>query len=524
MDSAVTRAFWAGDGPYEDDRWDIRREAALLAAGLGVSEYDSDTRTLYMDAAAADHHGVVVPPHGQLSADAWLTLFTPEDQQDLLQALDGGIPAGVNLRLAVRLQSVDPKDERVLELIFRQTSTPGRYTCVSRDVTTERSREEMRRQKLAAERANQAKSDFMSQVSHELRTPLNAILGFAQLMAMDQDTPLPTTHRDRLDVLQHSARRLLGLIDQLLQIGRIEQGKRTLKPKSVEVRVVAKRCIDALHLMALERRIDVSLEIDESQQATVRADPEALEQVLTNLLSNAIKYNRERGRVRIRFVAEGEGRITIDDTGKGFTDSQLGRLFEPFNRLAAARTQVPGTGLGLVITKQLVQAMGGKLEVASEAGKGSRFTVSLPLGRRVRNAVSETMPLDLPSQWDTGMRYSVLYIEDDEINQVLMDQVFSTQPDWDLHTASNGAEGISLARRQQPQLVLLDMNLPDMTGAEVFKHLKADPRTRHIPCVAVSADALPDQIARAQEAGFEDYWTKPLDLLLTVGRLKSLLR
>jgi CheY-like chemotaxis protein len=364
----------------------------------------------------------------------------------------------------------------------------------------------------------------MSQVSHELRTPLNAILGFAQLMAMDHARPLDAAHQERLQMIQHSGRRLLGLIDQLLQVTQIEQGKRALRAKSVNVHALVKRCIDALQIMALERGVDIEVDVERPERSAVRADPDALEQVLANLLSNAIKYNREHGRVRIGFRACEAGELSVEDTGKGLSESQLGRLFEPFNRLDAAKSPVPGTGLGLVITKQLVETMGGRLEVRSKLGEGSRFAVLLPLARRSREPSGGTLPLEFPSQWDSGREYSVLYIEDDEVNQVLMEQVFSTQADWRLHCASSGTEGLTAAVRQRPDVILLDINLPDMPGVEVFQRLKADPRTSQIPCVAVSADALPSQVSRLHALGFEDYWTKPLDVPVTIGKLKRLLR
>jgi CheY-like chemotaxis protein len=366
----------------------------------------------------------------------------------------------------------------------------------------------------------------MSQVSHELRTPLNAILGFAQLMAMDQARPLDAAHQERLQVVQHSGRRLLGLIDQLLEVTRIEQGKRALRAKSVNMHALVKRCVDALQIMALERGVDIEVDVDVERpdRSAVRADPDALEQVLANLLSNAIKYNRQHGRVRISFRAGEAGELSVEDTGKGLSESQLGRLFEPFNRLDAEKSPVPGTGLGLVITKQLVETMGGRLEVRSKLGHGSRFAVLLPLARRSRDPSGGTLRLEFPSQWDTGREYSVLYIEDDEINQVLMEQVFSTQPDWRLHCAGSGTEGLTAAVREHPDVILLDINLPDIPGTEVFRRLQADPRTRVIPCVAVSADALPSQVSRLHALGFEDYWTKPLDLPATIGKLKRLLR
>jgi CheY-like chemotaxis protein/two-component sensor histidine kinase len=325
-------------------------------------------------------------------------------------------------------------------------------------------------------------------------------------------------------VLQQSGQRLLGLIDQLLQIARIERGKTALRRKSINVLSVVQRCANAVDVLAQHKGIEIEIDAEGAEDMSVRADPDALDQVITNLLSNAIKYNRDNGRVRVRVRGGDDGVITVDDTGTGLSDSQLGRLFEPFNRLSAAKSGIQGTGLGLVITRKLVQAMGGKLDVWSQLGKGSRFQVHLPLGKRVRQRETHTMPLDMPSRWDSGREYGVLYIEDDEVNVVLMEQLFSTQPDWQLDVAQSGAEGLAAAVRKRPRIILLDMNLPDMSGAEVLKHLKADPRTRDIPCIAVSADAMPTNVRRALASGFDDYWTKPLELSSVVGKVKKLLR
>jgi CheY-like chemotaxis protein len=412
----------------------------------------------------------------------------------------------------------------VLELSIRSTPA-GDLIGACRDVTREHSQATLRRQKLAADRANQAKSEFMSQVSHELRTPLNAILGFAELMMLDADDPLSAAQRARLLVLRQSGQRLLELIDQLLQIARIEQGKTVLHRRSVHVLTLLQRCVAPLEVLAAQRGIELELDVDETGAGmSVRADPSALEQVVTNLLSNAIKYNRDHGHVLVRLRAGEDGEITVEDTGVGLTDSQLGHLFEPFNRLAADKTGVRGTGLGLVITRKLVQAMGGRLDVWSQLGKGSRFQVHLPLRRRTRARDCHTLPLDLPSRQDSEQHYSVLYIEDDEVNVVLMEQLFATQPAWHLECATTGAAGIAAAVRSRPQLILLDMNLPDMPGMQVLKHLKADPRTRDLSCVAVSADAMPGAVRAALSAGFDDYWTKPLELSSVVGKVKRLLQ
>lgn len=511
------------DASAQDDAYREQVRLAEAAADFGIIDYDAGAQRVHLDAAAAALHGLPDEDIGPLALDAWAALFAPEDRLRAHTLLRMSLPAGETQRMTFRLPTVDFKQARLIELSLRAAPGGLRLVGACRDVTRERSLEAMRRQKLTAERASRAKTEFMSHVSHELRTPLNAILGFAQLMAMDQADPLSKPHRDRLEMVQHSGKRLLGLIDQLLQITKIERGKTSLRPKPVNVHAVVRHCVEALDIMARERDIKVTVDIERPEWSAVRADPGALEQVLINLLSNAIKYNRDQGRVRISFRAGATGEIIVDDTGKGLSESQLGRMFEPFDRLDADTSTIPGTGLGLVITKQLVEAMGGNLDVVSEVGKGSRFRVELALAPGSRDTRSADFAPDYPSMWDTGREYSVLYIEDDNVNVVLMEQLFVSQPDWRLTCVSTGLEGITAAVQQCPHLILLDMNLPDMDGTEVFKRLQADPRTRDIRCVAVSADAMPAQVSRAHELGFEDYWTKPLDLPAVIGKLKRLL-
>ena len=492
-----------------------------LAAELGSVRWYLDRDFVHLDAEAATQFGVAAPDGVGMPSEAWLAGLANEDQLRVRTLLQQGPPADENESITVRTLAARPK---VLELTFRSAPDGRTLVGASRDVTREHSLDVLRQQKLAAERASQAKSDFMSQVSHELRTPLNAILGFAELMLLDAADPLSTAQSERLAVLQQSGQRLLGLIDQLLQTARIEQGKMALRRKSVHVYALVQRCVVAMEVLAAQRGIAIEVDAGDATDMHVRADPDALEQVITNLLSNAIKYNRDQGRVRVRLRSREDGELTVDDTGEGMSDSQLGRLFEPFNRLSASKTRVQGTGLGLVITRKLVEAMGGRLDVWSHVGKGSRFKVHLPLGRRVRQRDTQTLPLDLPSRWNSGTRYGVLYIEDDEVNVVLMEQLFATQPDWDLECAGSGVAGLTAALRSNPQLILLDMNLPDMSGTEVLRKLRGHPRTRGIPCVAVSADAMPGAVRRALSLGFDDYWTKPLELSSVVAKIKKLLR
>ncbi len=242
---------------------------------------------------------------------------------------------------------------------------------------------------------------------------------------------------------------------------------------------------------------------------------------MVNLVSNAIKYNRPSGQVRLTYSSSEGGAISVEDTGRGLSDSEMGRLFEPFNRLGAQHSKVPGHGLGLAITRKLVEAMDGELRVQSTPGVGSIFSVHLPIASASKFDATETLPLDLPSAWDAQELHKVLYVEDDEVNTLLMEQIFATQPSWSLSTVATGTEALQSAAREGPRLILLDLNLPDMTGFEVFRRLQADPRTKHIPCIAVSADAMPAQVRKTLAEGFDDHWAKPLDLPLVLRKLKE---
>jgi len=493
------------------------------ATGLGSITYDIAARVVHMDEPAATHLGLGATESEGVALDVWVGCLVAEDQVKAHALLTSLKEPGQTQALTVRVPGISAKQLKVLELAFRCTSDRSRLVGSSRDVTEERTVEEMRRKKLAAERANKAKSEFMSQVSHELRTPLNGILGFAQVMQLDQDYPLADEQRKRAEVILYSGRRLLTLIDQLLDIARIEQGKRTMDIRSVNVASVIRRSIDHVRPLADKAGVSIEVVVARPDKDAVRADPAALEQVLVNLLSNAIKYNKPQGRVRVRFESKVGAALIVDDTGRGMTDSEIARLFEPFNRLSAQNTEVQGHGLGLVITRQLVEAMAGELQVQSKPGVGSRFSVHLPLATQSRFDATQSMPLDLPSQWGPRRHTEVLYVEDEEINMLLMQQVFTTQPAWTLHTATTGSEGLRIAHQQSPDVILLDLNLPDMSGVEVFKRLRSDPRTRHIPCVAVSADAMPVQIRKALAEGFSDYWVKPLELTSVISKLKGFL-
>ena len=501
------------------ERWQL----ATAAADIGVVEFDVAGGTLQLDAVACRHHGLAPAPH-LVEVEAWMALVMEADRAAARALWLPTALAEDQMRLSLGIDAGVQHGQRTLEFVLQAVDGQQRLVGTCTDVTQRQTLDALKREKLGAEKASRSKSEFMSRVSHELRTPLNGILGFAQLMALDSEAPLAPVQAQRLEVLRHSGARLLSLIDQLLEVSRIEQGRLRLRHRPVDVRLLAERCAVEMTPLAQQRGIELMVQIPSNGPA-VRADADALEQVLTNLLSNAIKYNRPKGRVRVRFEAAEQGVLTVDDTGVGMSEDQLGRLFEPFNRLSEDRTNTHGSGLGLAITRKLVRAMGGKIDVLSRPGKGSRFAVSLPLAKAgkakpPKDAEVQAKP-EFPSLWDSGGEQVVLYVEDDEVNTILMEQIFRSQPNWRLLTATNGTEGLEIADKHELSLVLLDLNLPGLSGFEVLERLRAQDHTRHLRCIALSADALPQQIQQAVAAGFDDYWTKPIDVAVVVGKLKD---
>jgi len=384
------------------------------------------------------------------------------------------------------------------------------YRGSARDVTARLERDALLREKAAAEHASRAKSEFLSRVSHELRTPLNAILGFAQLMALDQQHPLGAQQAHRVDGVISAGQQLLDLIDDVLQIAGIEQATKPLQSLPVDLPAVARACLSSVQPLADRHQVRMAMTLPPGLHAL--GDARAVEQVLMNLLSNAIKYNRPGGSVMLAAqVGDGQVALSVTDTGPGLSPAELAQLFQPFMRLGAHRRRQSGSGLGLVIVQQLARAMGGVASARSVPGQGSCFSVRLPLAQHAAQT-AHADPTPRPAAADSTAPRTVLYIEDEPLNVILMQEVFKARPAWALHVARDGEEGVAAALTQQPDLALIDMNLPDFNGLEVLRRLRSHPQTRALRCVALSADALPEQIATARAAGFHDYWTKPIDL------------
>lgn len=363
-----------------------------------------------------------------------------------------------------------------------------------------------------AEASNRAKSDFLSRMSHELRTPLNAILGFAQVLQMGQLGGRP---RECVEQILKAGKHLLGLIDEVLDISRIEAGRMALSPEPVQVAELVNQVLDMVRPIAEAAAIQVLEREAIDEHCYVIADRQRLQQVLLNLLSNAVKYNRECGRAEVycQKLDSGRVRINVADTGPGISVEHQQRLFTPFERLDAERTPIQGTGLGLALSKRLVESMGGALRLESEIGHGSIFYVELPPAEAPVERLQREAPGSLACAVEAqGRRGTVLYVEDNVSNVRLMEHVFGYLPGVRLLVAMQGRMGLDLAVEHMPDLIFLDLHLPDVSGDQVLLQLRQHPSTRHIPVVMVSADATPGQIRRLLEAGATDYVTKPVDI------------
>ena len=371
---------------------------------------------------------------------------------------------------------------------------------------------ELQKAKAVAETANLAKSEFLSSMSHELRSPLNAILGFAQLM--ESNTPPPSAPQAvRINQILKAGWHLLNLINEILDLAVVESGKMSLSREPVSLFEVMSECRAMMEKPAQERQIATTFPRFD-HPVFVWADRTRLKQIILNLLSNAIKYNKEHGAVIVECSATTPEltRISVRDTGAGLIPRKLAQLFQPFNRLGQEGGSIAGTGIGLVVTKQLTELMKGTLGVESTVGEGSAFWVELPSAPAPEIPVgSDDSAVHSQQERPTGKRQrTLLYVEDNPANLMVVEQLVARCQDLKLMTAANGTIGIEMARASQPEVILMDINLPGISGVAALQFLRADPATAHIPVVAVSANAMPRDIKRGLEEGFYRYITKPI--------------
>jgi PAS domain S-box-containing protein len=374
---------------------------------------------------------------------------------------------------------------------------------------------ELESARAAAEKANLAKSEFLSSMSHELRSPLNAVLGFAQLMASETPPPSPA-QKLSIDQILQAGWYLLRLINEILDLAMIESGKVTISQESMSLTGVLQDCQAMIEPQAQKRRIQMTFPRFDNL-CYVHADRTRLKQVMINLLANAIKYNRDGGAVTVQCGISGENRVrvSVTDTGAGLAPEQLAQLFQPFNRLGQETSAEEGTGIGLVVTKKLVELMGGVIGVESSVGVGSVFWVELAASSAPQLAIDSIGEIgaderDHVATHALPSRRTLLYVEDNPANLALVEQLIARRSDLKLLTAIDGYLGIELARAYQPDVILMDINLPGLSGFGALKILHEDPATAHIPVMALSANAVPRDIAKGMEAGFFRYLTKPI--------------
>jgi signal transduction histidine kinase/CheY-like chemotaxis protein len=384
-----------------------------------------------------------------------------------------------------------------------------------------RAEEEAHRARQAAEAASRAKTEFLSRMSHELRTPLNAVLGFSQLMEMD--AKLTPDDQERVRHIQTAGWHLLNMINEVLDLSRIESGQMMVTRESVDIVPIVAESVRMAEPLAAEHGVQLQDETAGLSALHALGDHTRLRQVFTNLLSNAIKYNRRGGLVTVsaRIADGGDVEIAVADTGRGFTPAQLQRLYKPFDRLGAETETISGTGIGLVITKRLVELMGGSLGLTTEAGGGSTFTLRLHAAPAVDAAAAPSATASVAA--GDGARYTVLYVEDNPSNVALLANMLAMRQDMRLVTAPDGMSGLAAARSHHPDLIVIDIALPGINGYDVCAALRSDPAFASTPIIALSANAMPGDVARGEEAGFDAYLTKPVKVEQFLAKLDRLL-
>jgi PAS domain S-box-containing protein len=403
-----------------------------------------------------------------------------------------------------------------------ENGQPIQYIAIRADVTERHQLDQTLQDKnlalaqvaLTAEKSNVAKSEFLSSMSHELRSPLNAILGFAQLM--ESGSPLPTPNQSAsIGHILRAGWYLLELIDEILDLALIESGKLSLVLEPVLLSDVMRDCQAMVEAMAQTKGIRMNFP-EFNGSCFVSADRTRLKQVVINLLSNAIKYNRAGGLVEVTCVVSPNQRlrISVRDTGEGLSPEKLGQLFQSFNRLGQENKAEQGTGIGLVVSKRLVELMAGTMGVQSTVGVGSTFWFDMDLSAAhpADTGIAIMPDLPVPPVAKTPVLRTLLYVEDNLANMELVEQLIGRRPDMRLLGAADAVRGIALARTHQPNVILMDINLPGVSGLQALQILRGDPLTAHIPVIAISANAMPNDIKAGQSAGFFCYLTKPIKI------------
>ena len=404
------------------------------------------------------------------------------------------------------------------------------FVAIARDISERKNFEEqLLQEKHNAENANKAKSLFLSSMSHELRTPMNAILGFAQLLQSDKSQPITADQAISVEHILKGGRHLLSLINEILDLAKIESGKFDISVESIDPTQAIDDCLSLAQSLATNYEVTVQNKSSGKHLHHILADPLRLKQIILNLLSNAIKYNNKRGNVELdcHITNYNTMRIEVKDDGPGIDEQHLKHLYTPFNRLGVESGQIEGSGIGLTISKKLIEIMNGQISCKSTVGKGTTFSIELPLASSTEhNAHIETKPESPPidfSSPNTNMepQRTILYIEDNPANMNLMIKIFEHIPEVMLITADNAEHGLDIANQEHPDLILMDINLPGMNGIDAQKILKQTSTTAKIPVVAVTANAMFSDVKKANKLGFSAYITKPFNISEIINTVRN---
>jgi PAS domain S-box-containing protein len=443
-------------------------------------------------------------------ADVLNPAEVPQSRALLGPLLRGEIPVAVRETGVRRPDGSELQVRARISVLRDADGQPQRLIGVIEDISEHLRLAETERARDAAEASSRAKSEFVSRMSHELRTPLNAMLGFAQLLSMDRKPALAPAQQAWAAQIQRAGWHLLEMINDTLDLARIESGMVELNTQPLDLAPLIRASVALIGATADKRGIVLGEQLDERASAAM-GDETRLKQVMTNLLSNAVKYNREGGRITVetRLANERQVEIVVRDTGLGMTPTQLAGLFQPYNRLGRETSSIEGTGIGLVISRRLAELMGGTLKASSTEGQGSSFVLRLP---RAAFTDSGSPIRGSPEAAPDYHRRVVHYIEDNETNVEVMRGILSQRPQVALEVSPNGLDGLASVRQRRPDLILLDMHLPDIGGLELLRYLKHDDAAADIPVLVVSADASPARIEQALTLGAAHYLTKPVDI------------
>ncbi len=516
----------------------LRNRAAIDSSVDGIAILNRNGEYVYLNPALAQIFGYEQP--SQLLGKPWRSLYTDAE----LKRFDGKIMPQFEQEGYWRGETAGLKRDgrQFSQSLSLSALADGGLVCVVRDISSDKQvRQALEQAKEDAENANRAKSQFLSNMSHELRTPMNAIIGFGQLLQMTPGENLSEMQADNVNEILKASNHLLELINEVLDLAKVEAGRVELSIEPVIVSELLGDCLALTAPLAQKRGIEIAIFCDGevkalegfSQDMVVRADRTRLKQVLLNLLSNAVKYNSEKGRIEISCngLDDNKIQISVADTGPGIPVEQQSQLFKAFNRLGAENSNIEGTGIGLVITRNIVEMMAGEIDFESRVGVGSNFWVELPSASMARIHPDQRLVVDIDelskpqslSDDTQDEQHTVIYIEDNPANLRLLAQMLSLRPNIRLLSAPEATMGLELARQHLPDLILMDINLPGMSGIDALKLLRQDEVTRKIPVVAVSANAMPKDIERGFEAGFDDYITKPIDVEILLHAMDELL-